>query len=134
PRRGRPGRLEAAAPSGEAADRAADRADPMTVDERVAALGLEIPEIPELPFRPKLRPVLVHGGLAYISGIGPIGLAGRVGEDMTVEDGYAAARTTALLALRRILDELGSLGAVGRWAKGLGLVRSAPGVGGQPAG
>ena len=95
----------------------------MTVDERVAALGLEIPEIPELPFRPKLRPVLVHGGLAYISGIGPIGVTGRVGDDMTVEDAYAAARTTALLALRRILDELGSLDAVDRWVKVLGLVR-----------
>ena len=105
----------------------------MSADERAAALGLEIPEIPELPFRPKLRPVLVHGGLAYLSGIGPIELAGRVGEDMTVEDGYAAARTTALYALRRILDELGSLQAVDRWVKVLGLVRSAPGFGDQPA-
>ena len=105
----------------------------MTADERAAALGLEIPPIPELPFRPKLRPVLVHGGLAYLSGIGPIGLAGRLGEDMSVEEGYAAARTTALLALRRILDEFGSLEAVARWVKVLGLVRSAPGFSEQPA-
>ena len=105
----------------------------MTADERAAALGLEIPPFPELPFRPKLRPVLVHGGLAYLSGIGPIGLAGRLGEDMSVEEGYAAARTTALLALRRILDEFGSLEAVARWVKVLGLVRSAPGFGEQPA-
>ena len=105
----------------------------MTVDERVAALGLEIPEIPELPFRPKLRPVLVHGGLAYLSGIGPIGVSGRVGEDMSVEDAYAAARATALLALRCILDELGTLDAVDRWVKVLGLVRSAPGFVDQPA-
>ena len=105
----------------------------MTADERAAALGLEIPPFPELPFRPKLRPVLVHGGLAYLSGIGPIGLAGRLGEDMSVEEGYAAARTTALLALRRILDEFGSLEAVARWVKVLGLVRSAPGFSEQPA-
>jgi hypothetical protein len=105
----------------------------VTVDERVAALGLEIPEFPELPFRPKLRPVLVHGGRAYLSGIGPIGLAGRVGDDLTVEEGYDAARTTALLALRRILDELESLDAVDRWVKVLGLVRSAPGFVEQPA-
>jgi enamine deaminase RidA (YjgF/YER057c/UK114 family) len=105
----------------------------MTADERAASLGLEIPEIPELPFRPKLRPVLVHGGLAYISGIGPIGVAGRVGDDVSVEEGYAAARTTALYALRRILDELGSLDVVDRWVKVLGLVRSAPGFGDQPA-
>ena len=115
------------------AHRRADDERLLTADERVAALGLEIPQIPELPFRPKLRPVLVHGGLAYISGIGPIGVSGRLGEDMTVEEGYDAARTTALLALRRILDELGSLDAVDRWVKVLGLVRSATGFGEQPA-
>jgi hypothetical protein len=105
----------------------------MTADEQASALGIEIPEFPELPFRPKLRPVLVHGGLAYLSGIGPIGLQGRVGEELTVEEGYDAARTTALLALRRILDEFGSLEGIARWVKVLGLVRSAPGFGEQPA-
>jgi enamine deaminase RidA (YjgF/YER057c/UK114 family) len=105
----------------------------VNADERVRELGLEIPEIPPLPFRPLLRPVLVHGGLAYLSGIGPVGRSGVVGRDLSVEDGYAVARETALLALRRILDELGSLDAVERWVKVLGLVRSAPGFGDQPA-
>ena len=105
----------------------------MTADARLAELGLEVPEFPALPFKPKLVPVLVHDGLAYLSGIGPIGLAGVVGADLSVEEGYAAARTTGLLALRRILDELGSLDAVARWVKVLGFVRSAPGFGDQPA-
>ena len=105
----------------------------MSVDERVRELGLEIPEIPPLPFRPLLRPVLVHGSLAYLSGIGPIGLAGVVGADLSVAEAHAAARETGLLALRRILDELGSLDAVERWVKVLGFVRSAPGFGDQPA-
>ena len=105
----------------------------MNADERVRELGLEIPEIPPLPFRPLLRPVLVHNGLAYLSGIGPIGRKGVVGADLSVADGYAAARETALLALRRILDELGTLDAVQRWVKVLGFVRSAPGFGDQPA-
>ena len=105
----------------------------MNADERVRELGLEIPEIPPMPFRPLLRPVLVHGGLAYLSGIGPIGLAGVVGGDLSIAEGHAAARETGLLALRRILDELGSLDAVERWVKVLGLVRSAPGFGDQPA-
>jgi enamine deaminase RidA (YjgF/YER057c/UK114 family) len=105
----------------------------VTADERAAELGLEIPEFPPLPFRPKLRPVLVHGGLAYLSGVGPLGQSGVVGADLTVEEGYEAARATALLALRRILDELGRLEAVERWVKVLGLVRSAPGFGEQPA-
>ena len=104
-----------------------------TADARVEELGLELPEIPAMPFVPKLRPVLVHGGLAYLSGIGPVGLEGRLGETMSVEDGYAAARETALLALRRIVDEWGTLDRVRRWVKVLGFVRSADGFGDQPS-
>ena len=79
----------------------------MTVDERVAALGLEIPEIPELPFRPKLRPVLVHGGLAYISGIGPIGVTGRVGDDMTVNIEHMTALPRSRVGkLRLVVSEI----------------------------
>lgn len=102
-------------------------------DERLRELGLELPEIPVLPFRPRLAPVLVHGGLAYLSGIGPVGVEGRVGESLTVEDGYAAARETALLALRRLVDELGSLDRVERWVKVLVFVRSAHGFADQPS-
>jgi enamine deaminase RidA (YjgF/YER057c/UK114 family) len=102
-------------------------------DERARELGLEIPDFPALPFRPKLVPVHVHGGLAYMSGIGPIGRAGVVGGDLTAEEGYDAARETALLALRRILDAFGELDRVERWVKVLGFVRSAPGFGDQPS-
>jgi enamine deaminase RidA (YjgF/YER057c/UK114 family) len=105
----------------------------VSADERVRELGLEIPEFPSLPFRPKLVPVRVHAGLAYLSGIGPIGLTGVVGADLTTDEGAAAARTTALLALRRVLDEFGELERVERWVKVLGFVRSAPGFGDQPA-
>jgi enamine deaminase RidA (YjgF/YER057c/UK114 family) len=104
-----------------------------TPDERLAGLGLELPEFPALPFTPRLRPVLVHDGLAYLSGIGPVGVEGRLGETMTVEEGYAAARETALLALRRIVDELGALDRVRRWVKVLAFVRSAEGFGDQPS-
>jgi enamine deaminase RidA (YjgF/YER057c/UK114 family) len=105
----------------------------MTADDRLAELGLELPEIPELPFAPRLVPVLEHGGLAYLSGIGPVGVAGAVGADLSVEAGYEAARVTGLLALRRIVDELGELEAVERWVRVLGFVRSAPGFGDQPS-
>ena len=40
----------------------------MNADERLRELGLEIPEFPALPFRPKLVPMRVHAGLAYLSG------------------------------------------------------------------
>jgi enamine deaminase RidA (YjgF/YER057c/UK114 family) len=105
----------------------------VTADDRLAELDLELPEIPDLPFAPRLVPVLEHGGLAYLSGIGPVGLAGAVGSDLSVDEGYAAARTTALLALRRVVDELGELEAVSRWVRVLGFVRSAPGFGDQPS-
>lgn len=104
-----------------------------TADERLAELGLTLPEIPAMPFAPRLRPVLEHGGLAYLSGIGPVGREGRLGDTMSVDEGYAAARETALLALRRIADEWGALDRVARWVKVLGFVRSAEGFGDQPS-
>jgi enamine deaminase RidA (YjgF/YER057c/UK114 family) len=86
-----------------------------------------------LPFTPRLVPVLEHGGLAYLSGIGPVGHAGAVGDELSVEDGYEAARQTALLALRRLVDAFGSLDRVDRWVRVLGFVRSAPGFAEQPS-
>ena len=105
----------------------------MSADARLDELGLELPEIPTLPQQPRLAPVLVHEGLAHLSGVGPVGTAGVVGADLDVDAGYAAARETALLALRRIVDAFGTLDAVERWVKVLGFVRSAPGFGAQPA-
>jgi enamine deaminase RidA (YjgF/YER057c/UK114 family) len=106
---------------------------PPTPDERLAELGITLPEFPTLPFVPRLRPILEHAGVAYLSGLGPIGTTGRVGETMTVEEGYAAARETGLLALRRIVDEYASLDRVERWVRVLGFVRSADDFGEQPA-
>ena len=105
----------------------------MTADERLTELGLELPPIPELPFTPRLVPVLEHEGLAFLSGIGPVGTRGVVGGDLTLEQGHAAARETALLALRRLVDAYGALEHVHRWLRVLGFVRSAPGFGEQPA-
>jgi enamine deaminase RidA (YjgF/YER057c/UK114 family) len=104
-------------------------------DERFVNLGLVLPEIPTFPSgrEPRLDPVTVHGSLAFISGIGPVGTVGLIGSDMDVESGYAAARATALLVFRRIVDGFGTLDAVDRWIKVLGFVRSAPGFGDQPA-
>lgn len=103
-------------------------------DRRLEELGLELPAIPPLPFTPKLLPVLEHGGLAYLSGIGPVGLSeGVVGDDLTADQGYEAARQTGLLALRRLVDAFGELDRVDRWVRVLGFVRSAPSFAGQPA-
>jgi enamine deaminase RidA (YjgF/YER057c/UK114 family) len=105
----------------------------VTADEQLAELGLELPALPELPFAPRLRPVLVHGGLGYVSGGGVFDVVGYVGAEVTVEQAREAARRTALYVLRVLRDELGSLEAVERWVKVLGFVRSAPGFADQPA-
>jgi enamine deaminase RidA (YjgF/YER057c/UK114 family) len=101
-------------------------------EARLIELGIELPTPPELPFTPRLEPVLVHGGLAYLSGNGDLTRLGRVGDDVDVETAALAARTTAQLMCRTLRDELGSLDRVERWLKVLVLVRSAPGFGGQP--
>ena len=105
----------------------------MSPEARLAELGIELPAPPELPFTPRLRPVVVHAGLAYLSGNGDLGCLGRVGDDVDVERAALAARTTAHLMCRSLRDALGSLDRVERWLKVLVLVRSAPGFGEQPA-
>ena len=105
----------------------------MTVDERLVELGIELPQPPQPAFTPRLKPVLEHEGVAFLSGNGDFSVCGRVGDDVSVEQAAAAARATAYLHCRALLDELGALERVERWLKVLVLVRSAPGFGEQPA-
>jgi enamine deaminase RidA (YjgF/YER057c/UK114 family) len=104
----------------------------VSVDARLAELGVELPDPPQLPFTPRLKPVVVHDGLAYLSGNGDLSATGRVGDEVSVEDAQAAARVTAHLMCRALREELGSLDRVERWVKVLVLVRSAPGFADQP--
>jgi enamine deaminase RidA (YjgF/YER057c/UK114 family) len=105
----------------------------MSPEAQLAELGIELPVPSSPPFAPRLKPVVVHGGLAYLSGNGDLSRLGRVGDDVDVEQAALAARTTAHLMCRSLRDELGSLDRVERWLKVLVLVRSAPGFGDQPA-
>jgi enamine deaminase RidA (YjgF/YER057c/UK114 family) len=105
----------------------------MSPEARLAELGIELPVPPTLPFTPRLKPVVDHGGLVYLSGNGDFDCLGRVGDDVDIERAVRAARTTAHLMCRSLRDELGSLDRVERWLKVLVLVRSAPGFGDQPA-
>jgi enamine deaminase RidA (YjgF/YER057c/UK114 family) len=78
--------------------------------------------------------VKVHDGLAYIAGHGPFDGAtplvqGRLGDDLTVEDGYRAARLTALSMLASLKRELGDLDLVTEWVRAVGYVHAAPGFG-----
>jgi enamine deaminase RidA (YjgF/YER057c/UK114 family) len=110
------------------------------IEDRLAELGLELPRTfaapPGVEFKFDL--VRVSGGVAYVSGHGPMDgpevlVQGKVGTDVTVEQGYEAARLTTLSILRSLKDELGDLDRVTGWIKALGLVNCAPGFNLTPA-
>ena len=103
----------------------------MTPEERLAELGLELHAF-AVPETSPLRPVVIDGRRAYVSGQPPasdgkIRYFGRVGEDISVEDGYLAARQCALNILGALKEELGNLSRVERIVKVVGLVSCAPG-------
>ena len=76
--------------------------------------------------------------LVYVSGTGPRKkdggyVTGRLGEDMTIEEGYDAARLTALNILGSLKGEIGDLNKVVRFVKVIGMVNSTPNFNQQPA-
>jgi len=101
----------------------------MTHEERFARLQLTLPPAPK-PVA-VYRPVVVVQGLAYVSGHGPVGtdgtlITGRVGADLDLAGGHAAARQTGLAILATLRAHFGSLDRVKRVIKLLGMVNSAP--------
>ena len=113
-----------------------------TIERRLVELGLALPaplQLPPgvvLPF-PWVRAV---GARAIFSGHGPTdangALAkplGKVGRDLTVDQGYAAARLTGLAILGSLARELGDLERIAAWTRVFGMVNCAPGFNRQPA-
>ena len=101
----------------------------MSAETRAAELKLEYPPAPK-PMG-VYRPVVVVGNLAYVSGHGPLKpdktlITGRVGAELTLEQGKAAARQVGLAILATLRDQLGSLDKIKRVIKILGMVNSAP--------
>jgi enamine deaminase RidA (YjgF/YER057c/UK114 family) len=99
---------------------------PMSVETRMQELGIELPQ----PIAPAANYVRYHmiGNMLYISGTGPAAdhPKGKVGADLTVEDGYAAARSVGLQLLATAQAALGSLDRVTRVVKVLGMVNADP--------
>ena len=101
----------------------------MTHEDRLARLNLPLPSAPA-PVA-VYRSVVVAQGLAYVSGHGPLcadgsWVEGRVGADLTLEQGHAAARQTGLAILATLRAHLGSLNQVKRVVKLLGMVNATP--------
>ncbi|MEN9686483.1 MAG: hypothetical protein RLZZ28_2269 [Bacteroidota bacterium] len=99
----------------------------MTADENFAALGLELPAAPK-PMG-VYKPLLIDGKHCYVSGHGtlkPDGsfIMGRVGDDLSMEEGKLAARQVGLAILATLKENLGSLNKIKRVIKVLGMVQS----------
>lgn len=104
------------------------------VEARLKELGLELPE-PQPPAAAYV-PTVRTGNLVFISGQGPKKgdrtITGRVGEDLTLEEGYEAAQYCVLNALAHLKAEIGSLDNVVRIVKLLGWVNCTPDFTKQP--
>lgn len=106
----------------------------MDIETRLAELGIVLPE-PAAPVAAYV-PVVVAGGLAHISGQLPFAggklVTGRLGEDVSLEDGAAAARACGLMILAQAKAALGSLDRVERVVKLGAFVNSAASFTDQP--
>ena len=89
------------------------------IEQRLAALGLTLPA-PAAPVAAYV-PVVVAGGLAHVSGQLPFVdgklVTGRLGENVSIEEGTAAAQACGLMILAQLKAALGSLARVERLVK-----------------
>ncbi|MDP9336930.1 MAG: RidA family protein [Actinomycetota bacterium] len=100
------------------------------IEDRLGELGLVLPSPMDPPGNFEL--VTVYAGIAYIAGHAPIDgsavlVQGAVGRELTVEEGYRAARLTGLSILASLKRALGDLDRVTKWLRAVGYVQSAPG-------
>lgn len=104
-------------------------------DKKLKELGIEL-MAPSKPIANYVKAVRV-GNLLYLSGHGPsrpdgTTINGKVGADLTIEQGYDAAKQTGISILSTLKGELGDLNKVKRIVKVLGMVNCAPTFGDQP--
>ena len=113
----------------------------MKVEQKLQALGLPLRDL-EQHYRTNLSGAaytshLVHHEVLYLSGTTPSKdgkpyLPGLVGRDLTLEQGYEAARWAMLMSLSALAYALGDLDRVQQALHLTGFVNSAPGFGDQP--
>jgi len=107
----------------------------MSIADRLESLGIELP--PPFPPAGNYLACVIDEGLVYVGGHGPIAgdqmMRGKVGGDLTLEQGREAARMTALSILATLQAELGDLGRIQQIIKVFGMVNAAPGFDQTPA-
>ena len=111
------------------------------VEEKIKKLNIELP-IPGEPianYVPTVRfSETKNSMLVYVSGTGPRKengdyLTGRLGDDMTIEEGYDAAKLTGINILASLKKEIGDLNKIKRFVKVIGMVNSTADFYQQPA-
>ncbi len=108
----------------------------MSYEAKLVELGITLPPPPK-PVATYI-PAVLTGQLLFLSGVvpfrdGKLVLEGKLGKDLTVEQGYEAARIALLNALAIVRSELGSLDRVAKVVRLIGYVASAEGFTQQPA-
>jgi enamine deaminase RidA (YjgF/YER057c/UK114 family) len=104
-------------------------------EARLKELGLSLPEIP--PAAGAYVPAVKSGNLVFCSGQGPyrdgaFAYIGQVGDTLSLEEGYQAARIAALNCLAEIRSVIGSLNNITKVVQVKGYVNSAPDFHDQP--
>ncbi len=105
------------------------------IEAHIASLGIELPEV-GAPVANYVNTVRT-GNLVFTSGKGPkkpdgTYITGKLGADLSIEEGYEAGRLVAIQQLAALKAELGDLNKVKRVVKVLGMVNSAPDFTEQP--
>lgn len=101
-----------------------------TPAEKLQELGLQVPEISQ-PIANYVKWKQV-GNLLYLAGSGPK-IYGKVGADLSTEEGYAAAKATGLEIIAVLQAATGDLGRIKQFVKVLGMVNCTPEYTAQPA-
>lgn len=103
------------------------------IEDRLQALGLTLPRplVPPTGREPHFAAVRVLGSRAYVSGQGPTDgsemlVRGKVGRDLSAEEGAAAARLAGLAVMAALKEALGDLDRVARWVRAVGYVNCTP--------
>ncbi len=107
----------------------------LKVEQRLRELGVELPAAPK-PLGAYV-PAVVVDRLAFVSGEkasvdGVLKRRGKVGKDLTLEEGYEAAKICGINCLAALKSAIGDLDRVERIVKVVGYVNSGPGFNQQP--
>ncbi|MFP6619244.1 MAG: RidA family protein [Pirellulaceae bacterium] len=112
-----------------------ERTTRMTPEEKLAELGITLPEAPPavanyVPWIQTGNVIMTSGQLPFVAG--QIQYAGKCGGEVTVDDGYQAARLCAINAMAQLKAATGKLSSITKILRLEGNVHSSPGFQGQP--